>query len=112
MSGEDLHIVRKCYNQNREFLGHMIHCPACGNGHLFDSRWTFNGNMEKPTFRASMLVKGTVPITDEEHAIVMAGGKITPKPLVCHSFVTDGMMEFLSDCTHHLAGKTVALEPF
>lgn len=27
----------------------------------------------------------------------------------CHSFVRDGQIEFLSDCTHALAGKTVSL---
>lgn len=30
---------------------------------------------------------------------------------VCHSFVRDGRIEFLGDCTHELAGKSVALEP-
>jgi hypothetical protein len=27
----------------------------------------------------------------------------------CHSFVRAGMIEFLSDCTHELAGKTVPI---
>src|SRR5436309_254590 len=31
---------------------------------------------------------------------------------VCHSFVRDGLIEFLGDCTHPLAGRTVPLEPF
>jgi hypothetical protein len=26
---------------------------------------------------------------------------------VCHSFVTDGRIQFLNDCTHPLAGQTV-----
>lgn len=30
-------------------------------------------------------------------------------PHVCHSFVRDGRIEFLSDCTHALAGQTVEL---
>lgn len=29
---------------------------------------------------------------------------------ICHSFVRNGKIEFLSDCTHELAGKTVELE--
>lgn len=29
---------------------------------------------------------------------------------VCHSFVRNGKIEFLSDCSHHLAGKIVPLE--
>jgi hypothetical protein len=28
---------------------------------------------------------------------------------VCHSFVTDGKIQFLGDCTHALAGQTVEL---
>lgn len=28
---------------------------------------------------------------------------------VCHSFITDGNIQFLADCTHELAGKTIPL---
>lgn len=31
---------------------------------------------------------------------------------ICHSFVRDGLIQYLPDCTHHLAGQTVPLEPF
>lgn len=31
---------------------------------------------------------------------------------VCHSFVTDGRIQFLADCTHDLAGLTVDLPDF
>ena len=31
------------------------------------------------------------------------------KCTICHSFVTDGKIQFLSDCTHGLAGQTVEL---
>lgn len=74
--------------------GHLIFCPACECGHLFDSRWTFNGDVNKPTFRASMLVNGSTP---EKR---------------CHSFVTDGKIEFCGDSAHALAGKTVELPDF
>lgn len=47
-----------------------------------------------PTFRPSVLVNGGRP------------NKTMP---TCHSFVTDGMIKFLNDCTHDLAGQTVAL---
>jgi hypothetical protein len=29
----------------------------------------------------------------------------------CHIFVRDGKIQFLNDCTHELAGKTVPMEP-
>ncbi len=88
-------------------------CPGCNQAHhvtVDGSRgWTFNGDGDKPTFSPSVLVRGTVPITDEEHATIMSGGKVSPVPFVCHSFVTDGRIRFLSDCTHELAGQTVDL---
>jgi hypothetical protein len=30
-------------------------------------------------------------------------------PQVCHSFVTDGRIQYLSDCTHAMAGQTKEL---
>jgi len=76
-------------------------CPACGKEHIvsigprsfWQQMWTFNGNFDKPTIRASVLV--TTKLPDRE--------------LRCHSFVTDGKIEYLADCTHELAGKTVEL---
>ncbi len=31
---------------------------------------------------------------------------------VCHSFLTDGRIQFLDDCTHAMAGQTVDLPSF
>lgn len=70
----------------------IIHCEGCGHGHGFDKRWTMTGTDESPTFRPSHLQTG-------------AKGR-------CHIFVTDGKIEYLSDCEHHLAGKTVPLVEF
>ena len=55
---------------------------------------------------ADIIVKGKL---GDEVGRVMAGEKIEPRPLVCHSFVRNGRIEFLGDCTHGLAGKTVDL---
>ena len=102
--------------------GYMILCPSCGNGHLFNTSpgpngvggskpvWTFNGDLERPTFSPSMLVGGVRDITDDEIARIKAGEQVEPTPRVCHSFVRDGRIEFLSDCTHELSGQTVELE--
>lgn len=112
---EDLNkdqVVNRVNDQSGNLYSYMIHCPACKTGHGFDKRWTFNNDFEKPTFRPSMLVKGTVPITDDEHARIMNGEKITPKKLVCHSFVTDGKIKFLGDCTHELKNQTIELKAF
>ena len=61
--------------------------------HTLDSRWTYNGDYEHPTFRASVLVEYPTP-------------KFTDR---CHSFVTDGKIAYLPDCSHSMAGQTVDL---
>lgn len=91
----------------------MFFCPGCKTGHqvrvdpLFGPVWWFNGDGDAPTFTPSILCSGTEPITEEEHSRIMAGEKVTPRPKICHSFVTDGRIKFLGDCTHALAGQTV-----
>lgn len=76
--------------------GHVVMCPACSQWHLFDKRWTFDGNLESPTFSPSMLVNGTL---HEKY----------PHAIRCHSYVRAGKIEFLSDCSHTMAGMTVPL---
>ena len=81
-------------------------CPGCEDVHnvVVDapSGWTWNGDLEKPTFSPSVLVRyGHLP----------DGGPMGTDP-ICHSFVTDGRIQFLGDCTHALAGQTVALPPW
>ncbi len=68
----------------------MIWCPGCDEAHGCDSRWTWNGSTEAPTLAPSLHVND-------------GAGR------VCHSFVRDGMIQFLADSTHKLAGQTVEL---
>ena len=75
-------------------------CPGCKCSHGVWTthegypRWEFNNNVESPTFKPSILVKWNYA---EKH-------------FICHSYITDGNIQFLDDCTHELAGKTVPLE--
>jgi hypothetical protein len=85
-------------------------CPGCKDYHMPDNSWQFNGDLDKPTFSPSILVKGTKDISDEEAKRILNGEQINPIHFVCHSFVVDGRIQFLSDCTHELAGQTVELE--
>lgn len=86
-----------------EVKRYLFQCPGCGCGHSFETpKWKFNGDMHKPTLQPSYLTWWGG----------MAGGKYRHKKNVCHSYITDGKIRFLTDCTHALAGKTVALEPF
>lgn len=84
----------------------LFFCPGCKCAHLVPivpgrpgfGVWSWNGSMDAPTFRPSIL----------------NGGKSVGSNIknVCHSYVTDGQIQFLGDSTHELAGKTVALELF
>ena len=87
----------------------MFMCPGCNDRHVIQygegkgPRWTWNGNAEKPTFTPSVLVRyEAVPEAPDD----MAEWRTER---LCHSYVTDGRIEFLSDCTHDLVGKTVDL---
>ena len=99
-------------------------CPGCREQHAVTvaphpQPWGFNGNFDAPTFTPSVLirsghyVRGGEPgddcwCTDERRF-----GKPAPFHCrVCHSFVTDGSIQFLGDCTHELKGQTVKLQPF
>ena len=73
-----------------------------GGGLLFwcpGPRWLWNGSAERPTFQPSVLVRYDGADADVDGA----------PPSVCHSFVVDGAIQFLGDCTHALAGQTVPL---
>lgn len=104
---EDLRIVRKTDTGLLVFF-----CPGCRCAHGVNTGWNFNGDYIKPTFTPSILVTGTETPTDEEVKRIMAGEKIEPRPTRCHTYVTNGTIMFLPDCTHRLAGQTVSLEPF
>ena len=96
-------------------------CPGCKEMHQVQigegpgPRWCFNGDFERPTFTPSVLVK-------TGHYCAGQDGKDCwctyeqrfgePAPFrcsVCHSFIRDGQIQFLGDCTHALAGQTVNL---
>jgi len=87
----------------------IFRCPGCNDSHAINHgagpgpRWGWNGNADKPTFTPSVLVRyGANPDADEEF-------KEWRTERVCHSFVTDGRIQFLTDSTHELAGQTVDL---
>lgn len=94
--------------------GHSLafNCPGCDDWHVVNvdgndrPKWTWNGSAERPTFQPSILVRTGAAV---DPAIAWEDGD---PPLVCHSFVTDGRIQFLSDCTHALAGQTVDLPEF
>lgn len=80
-------------------------CPGCKCDHSYVTQrdasypgpvWEFNGNLESPTFKPSLLVNGNPKYLNPT----------TPR---CHLFLTDGVIDFLSDCAHEFAGKKYPL---
>ena len=53
--------------------------------------WSWNGDTEKPTLKPSILSR-CPPICE-----------------CCHTWVHDGMVQFLGDCSHELRGHTLEL---
>jgi Family of unknown function (DUF6527) len=102
-------------------------CPGCDCAHSIKHgegpgpRWGWNGSADKPTFTPSVLVRsghhadGTDPAT----CFICKERRENPEDdhrgfgcCICHSFVIDGQMQMLSDCTHALAGQTVPIPPW
>ncbi|WP_417615282.1 DUF6527 family protein [Parasphingorhabdus sp.] len=94
--------------------GYLIWCPGCGEPHIVavekplgnGASWSFDGNLEKPTFSPSLLV--------------MTGSAVDPNfkdepddpPTICHSFIRNGNWEYCSDSKHALSGQTVPVPPW
>ncbi len=93
--------VKRLTDKTGANISWAFQCPGCEMWHSCNEThpdanaptWHFNGDVERPTFSPSVLVR-------------------FPKdgqPQRCHSFVTDGQIQFLADCTHSMAGQTVEL---
>jgi hypothetical protein len=100
------------HKETGEYDGWIISCPGCGTSHVLDKRWTFNGNFELPTFRASLLVRTGKYCGSPEWYNSLDGEHkefVDKNSEICHSFITDGKIQYLDDCTHKLKGQTVDL---
>lgn len=98
-------------------------CPGCNEVHSIRCNtdvgvvWSWNGSYESPTFNPSILVKGS-KLTDKgskdleewmKNGFPKQNERFDSVETICHSFVTDGKIQFLDDCTHNLKGQTVEL---
>ena len=83
----------------RTKTGYMHWCPGCHAAHHIPVSghvtWTFDGNVDAPTFAPSVRHSWSG----------FEGGQ-------CHYFIRGGRIEFCADSTHARAGQTVPLPPF
>lgn len=91
-------VVKRYTNEGETEVLLVFLCPGCKYGHHARIKgsgpvWGWNGSMDKPTFTPSLLVNQHYPESR------------------CHSWVRDGMIEFLPDSFHELKGQTVPLPP-
>lgn len=87
--------LQKIKSETEDVTEYVFECPGCGGMHMIRTEgprpcWKWNGSIEKPTFSPSYFVG---PGTN----------------YACHSFITDGKIQFLGDCHHELKGQTVEL---
>lgn len=91
-------------------------CPACDDDHnvrvLPPNNWLWDGNVDAPTFYPSVKTEFLKLCKDAEGR--WTGNWVmkdsNPVPMICHSFVENGMIRFLGDCTHEYANQTLPLE--
>ena len=89
----------KSFGSGGRVMGYSFYCPGCAHRHVFytsgQTAWTFDGNLEAPTFTPSLLN------TCEPHP--------DPKQRRCHLNLTAGKLVYHGDCAHDLAGQTIEL---
>lgn len=75
-----------------ESIHYLYKCPGCGYEHAFSPAvHKFNGDVDRPTITPSLLQSNP----QNYHR--------------CHSYITQGKIQFLPDCWHNLKGQTVDL---
>lgn len=79
---------------------YSFYCYGCKHEHNYaiyadGTQWHFNGDIENPTFTPSLLNRNI----DKDGNVIS----------VCHLFITNGQIVYCGDCTHEMAGKTMAL---
>lgn len=105
MTGSPVIAVVRAWADSHGNSGEHLYfwCPGCDHLHGVEikdpkTRWGWNRDLARPTITPSILVNGDP-------------ARVHPTAPRCHSFVTDGEWRFLADCSHPLAGQTVAMVP-
>lgn len=92
--------LKRC-QLTKDYVLHQFICPGCGFEHAVRLEgsgpvvWSWNGSLESPTLNPSVKVEGVLGAFSDPP---------DPTPYLCHSFIVDGRINFLDDCTHKLRG--------
>lgn len=87
-----------------------FNCPGCKTKHFFYTdqyhlsgpKWQWNGDVNYPTVTPSMLMSTNIPRNEAEKANPVTYTQ-------CHLFIKNGQIEYLPDCQHEYAGKTIPM---
>lgn len=85
-------------------VGYSFWCVACNRRHAF---YTHDGY----TNNRSWTLVSKEPVTVQP-SIKLTGHYGDIENFCCHLFIQNGRLIYLSDCTHHLAGKEVDMIDF
>lgn len=89
-------------------------CPACKSMHQYRVAksggnginpdlpdWSFNGDLENPTFSPSMLI--TIPERTDRNGVKH------PRYTICHYILTEGVINYCGDCPHEMKNQSIPL---
>lgn len=92
--------------------GYAHYCPGCEGLHVIPTNkdpdfsgpnWSFDGNVESPTFNPSVRITYNGPDAGQLRDSYRAPAAC------CHYFLHDGELCFCGDSTHPLSGKVITL---
>ncbi len=96
----------------RRTTGGFAHwCPGDEEMHQLPDSWTFDGNLESPTFSPSFRHSGkqAVTVNGEWTGEWACGPDGKALDWCCHYILTAGILHFCGDSTHALKGQSVPL---
>lgn len=95
-------MIRNISDHGIHYQALMFICPGCGNDlHMLPVNtdvktpvWQWDGDLEAPTITPSILTQW---------------GNETSGIHICHSFLTQGIFNYLSNCTHSFANQQIPI---
>ena len=97
-------------------------CQGCETSHQVSvgglgAIWEWDGNAEAPTFKPSVRVTSGHYVSTHKagdkcwctYAVEHPDRPVPFRCQRCHTYIRGGMVEFLGDCSHALAGQTLPL---